>query len=86
MYDGVPPEKVNEMTFILACLTLMASCISLPILVLQARSIMHFAANPIDLPEYGVSASARMTSRPMSSKGKRFLQKDLICFFQLIDR
>nr|VDD55001.1 unnamed protein product [Brassica oleracea] len=36
----------------------------------KARSIMHFAANPIDLPEYGVSASARMTSRPMSSKEK----------------
>ncbi|KAG2315132.1 hypothetical protein Bca52824_018254 [Brassica carinata] len=36
----------------------------------KARSIMQFAANPIDLPEYGVSASARMISRPMSSKEK----------------
>lgn len=47
---------------------------------LQARSIMHFAANPIDLPEYGVSTSARMVSRPMTmSKGKR-------CSIKLIDR
>ncbi|KAF8115429.1 hypothetical protein N665_0027s0044 [Sinapis alba] len=34
----------------------------------KARSIMHFAANPIDLPENGVFASSRMISRPMSKE------------------
>ncbi|CAN7031105.1 unnamed protein product, partial [Brassica rapa subsp. trilocularis] len=74
VYDGVPPEKVNEITFIFSCLTFMVSCISLPILVLQARSIMHFAANPIDLPEYGVSASARLTSRPMTMSKEKMVE------------
>ncbi|CAH2079143.1 unnamed protein product [Thlaspi arvense] len=34
----------------------------------KARSIMHFAANPIDLPENGVFASSRMISRPVSKE------------------
>lgn len=33
---------------------------------LQARSIMHFAANPIDFPENAVFPSTRMISRPVS--------------------
>ncbi|XP_024005165.1 protein TIFY 4B isoform X5 [Eutrema salsugineum] len=32
----------------------------------KARSIMHLAANPMDLPENGIFASSRMISRPMS--------------------
>nr|AKN91662.1 BIG SEEDS 2 [Conradina grandiflora] len=34
----------------------------------KARSIMHFAANPIDLPENGIFASSRMISKPMSKE------------------
>jgi hypothetical protein len=30
---------------------------------------MHFAANPIDLPENGIFASSRMISKPMSKDG-----------------
>ncbi|XP_020875726.1 protein TIFY 4A isoform X2 [Arabidopsis lyrata subsp. lyrata] len=32
----------------------------------KARSIMHFAANPIDLPENGIFASSRMISKRIS--------------------
>ncbi|KFK22356.1 hypothetical protein AALP_AAs42226U000400 [Arabis alpina] len=34
----------------------------------KARSIMHFAANPIDLPENGIFASSSMISKPMSKE------------------
>ncbi|VVB01136.1 unnamed protein product [Arabis nemorensis] len=34
----------------------------------KARSIMHFAANPIDLPENGIFASTSMISKPMSKE------------------
>ncbi|KAG7620480.1 Tify domain [Arabidopsis suecica] len=34
----------------------------------KARSIMHFAANPIDLPENGIFASSRMISKSMSKE------------------
>ncbi|KAJ0232719.1 Protein TIFY 4B [Hirschfeldia incana] len=34
----------------------------------KARSIMHFAANPIDFPENGVFPSPRMISRPVSKE------------------
>ncbi|XP_024005161.1 protein TIFY 4B isoform X2 [Eutrema salsugineum] len=34
----------------------------------KARSIMHLAANPMDLPENGIFASSRMISRPMSKE------------------
>ncbi|KAG2239232.1 hypothetical protein Bca4012_023990 [Brassica carinata] len=34
----------------------------------KARSIMHFAANPIDFPENGVFPSTRMISRPVSKE------------------
>ncbi|EOA17214.1 hypothetical protein CARUB_v10005489mg [Capsella rubella] len=34
----------------------------------KARSIMHFAANPIDFPENGIFASSRMISKPMSKE------------------
>ncbi|KAF8085111.1 hypothetical protein N665_0680s0010 [Sinapis alba] len=40
----------------------------------KARSIMHFAANPIDLPEYDVSASARMISRPMAMSKEKMVE------------
>ncbi|KAJ0233067.1 Protein TIFY 4B [Hirschfeldia incana] len=40
----------------------------------KARSIMHFAANPIDLPEHGVSASARMISRPMTMSKENMVE------------
>ncbi|CAH8317077.1 unnamed protein product [Eruca vesicaria subsp. sativa] len=36
----------------------------------KARSIMHFAANSIDLPENGVFASSTMISRPVSKEIK----------------
>ncbi|KAH0942409.1 hypothetical protein HID58_002046 [Brassica napus] len=34
----------------------------------KARSIMHFAANPIDFPDSGVFPSSRMISRPVSKE------------------
>ncbi|AEE83484.1 Tify domain [Arabidopsis suecica] len=34
----------------------------------KARSIMHFAANPIDLPENGIFASSRMISKLISKE------------------
>ncbi|CAL9225370.1 unnamed protein product, partial [Arabidopsis halleri] len=34
----------------------------------KARSIMHFAANPIDLPENGIVASSRMISKCISKE------------------
>ncbi|KAL1199968.1 Protein TIFY 4B [Cardamine amara subsp. amara] len=34
----------------------------------KARAVMHFAANPIDLPENGIFASNRMISKPMSKE------------------
>ncbi|KAJ4881224.1 Protein TIFY 4B [Raphanus sativus] len=40
----------------------------------KARSIMQFAANPIDLPEYGVSASARMISKPMTMSKEKMVE------------
>ena len=42
-------------------------------IVLQARSIMHFAANPIDFPDSGVFPSSRMISRPVSKGTKAFV-------------
>ncbi|KAL0835692.1 hypothetical protein Bca101_087581 [Brassica carinata] len=34
----------------------------------KARSIMHFAANPIDFPDNGVFPSSRMISRPVTKE------------------
>uniref|UniRef100_A0A1J3H362 Protein TIFY n=1 Tax=Noccaea caerulescens TaxID=107243 RepID=A0A1J3H362_NOCCA len=34
----------------------------------KARSIMHFAANPIDLPETGIFPSSRMISKPTTKE------------------
>ncbi|KAG7547579.1 Tify domain [Arabidopsis suecica] len=34
----------------------------------KAQSIMHFAANPIDLPENGIFAPSRMISKPISKE------------------
>lgn len=42
-------------------------------IVLQARSIMHFAANPIDFPDNGVFPSSRMISRPVTKGTKAFV-------------
>ncbi|CAH8320310.1 unnamed protein product [Eruca vesicaria subsp. sativa] len=40
----------------------------------KARSIMHFAASPIDFPVHGVSASTRMISSPMTMSKEKMVE------------